>query len=99
MAAKPTKPNARLAAVMRGKSLPKQRGVTKPGFQIGSRKTSPVPGMSRTKAAINSLTKKGQAENQSRIDAMYSSNHQPRIGGTGIAAAGRIGGDFLDQTK
>jgi hypothetical protein len=57
------------------------RGVTRPGYQVGSSKTSPVPGMSRTQAAINSLTKKGQAENQSRIDAMMSSNFQPRIGG------------------
>lgn len=28
-----------------------------------------------------------------------SSNHQPRIGGSGGIGGGRIGGDFLDQTK
>ena len=55
------------------------RGVTRPGYQIGSRKTSPVPGMSRTKAAVNSLTAKGRAENEGRIDAVMGSGV---LGGT-----------------
>jgi len=50
----------------------KKRGVGRPGFAVGSRHTSPVPGMSRTRAAINSLTKKGQAQNVGRIEAVWN---------------------------
>ena len=68
-------------APIRGTAGIGARGVSKPGYQIGSSKTSPVPGMSRTRAAINSLTKKGQGINEGRIEAVMSENYQPRIGG------------------
>ena len=61
-------------APIRGTAGIGARGVSRPGYQIGSSKTSPVPGMSRTQAAINSLTKKGQGINEGRIEAVMSDN-------------------------
>jgi len=70
-----------------------KRGVGKPGFAVGSSKTSPVPGMSRTKAAINSLTKKGRAENVGRIEAVWNDERfKPGTTRIGNLAGGRGGG-------
>ena len=55
------------------------RGVGKPGYKVGSSKTSPVPGMSRTRAAINSMTEKGRAENLGRIEAVMSDNEWSKL--------------------
>jgi hypothetical protein len=77
-----------------------KRGVGKPGFAIGSSKTSPVPGMSRTKAAINSLTEKGRAENVGRVEAVWNSEKfntgKTRIG---PLARGGAGGAFIENIK
>lgn len=72
-----------------------KRGVGKPGFAVGSRHTSPVPGMSRTKAAINSLTKKGQATNVGRVEAvMNDERFKPGKTRIGNLAGGGLGGMF-----
>lgn len=69
-----------------------KRGVGKPGFAIGSRNTSPVPGMSRTRAAINSLTKKGRAENVGRVEAVWNDKRfKPGNTRIGNLAGGRAG--------
>jgi hypothetical protein len=84
------------------------RGVGKPGYKAGSRNTSPVPGMSRTRAAINSMTAKGRAENLGRIEAVMSDNEWSKLqqknkpGKTRIgplARGGAGGGGFLDNLK
>ena len=70
------------------------RGVGKPGYKAGSRKTSPVPGMSRTRAAINSLTSAGRAENVGRISAVVSDEEwrkvQQKGGSTRIGSLAKV---------
>jgi hypothetical protein len=68
-----------------------RRGVEKPGYQFGPKKTSPVPGMSRTQAAINSLTPKGRAENTGRINAVMG-DALPSRSSTLQGAGGVLGG-------
>lgn len=79
-----------------------KRGVGRPGFAIGSPRTSPVPGMSRTRAAINSLTKKGQAQNVGRVEAVWNDERfKPGRTRIGNLAGGRggMGGLGVFSTK
>ena len=80
-----------------------KRGVGRPGFAIGSRNTSPVPGMSRTRAAINSLTEKGRAENVGRVEADWNDERfkpgRTRVGHLAGGARGGMGGGMNWSTK